>query len=113
MPRRCRPAGVHQALGAVAPAVACQVGDVLHVALRRGNHVAAVAQRRRHPEGVALLLEGPYQMVVAVQWFIGPHDVHHVLRQLLHHLGVLGHNVAPHGYSGSGVRVLKVLKVFY
>ena len=36
-------------------------------------------------------------MAEAVNGFVGPHDVGHVLGQLAHHIGVLGHDVAPHG----------------
>ena len=90
------PAGVHQPLRAIKKTVACQVGDVLHIAVGVGNHIAAVAQRRRHPEGRAVLLERLDEVVVALQWFVGPHDVGHVFGQLAHHLGVLGHDVAPH-----------------
>ena len=40
-------------------------------------------------------------MVITVEWLVGPHNVGHVLRQLAHHLGILGHNVAPHGDTWS------------
>ena len=58
-----------------------------------------MTQRRRYPEGRAILLERPYQVVVAVQRLIGPHDIGHILGQLAHHLGFFGHNVAPHGHT--------------
>ena len=60
------PAGVHQSFGTVAITITCQIGDVLHIALRSRNHVAAMAQRRRHPEGRTVFLEGLDKVVVAV-----------------------------------------------
>ena len=58
------PAGIHKTFGAVEEAVAGEVGDVLHVAVGVRTHGAMMTERRSYPEGVALLAERFYQVVV-------------------------------------------------
>ena len=60
------PAGVHKSLGTVEEAVASEVGNVLHVAVGVRTHGAVVAERWSHPEGIALLAERFYQVVIGV-----------------------------------------------
>ena len=102
------PAGEHGTLGTISIAVAEEVGDVLDVALRRGGHGGTVTRGGGHPEGVALVLEGTNQVLEAVQRLVGPHNVGHVLGQLAHHIGVLGHDVAPHGHAGISILALSL-----